>query len=418
MAKEELAILGGRPILKDSLPETYNIDTREIKAVEKVMRRGPLSDFLGRASDKFLGGKEVLRFENYFAKKFNVKYAVSFNSATTALEAAASALELEPGSEVVVSPYTMSATFTALLVNNFTPVFADIDKRTFCLDPKSIEERITKRTKAIFTTNLFGGSCDYEKILSLCRKYRLKLVEDNAQAPGAKYEGKYLGTIGDMGIFSFNVHKTAQAGEGGLLISNSKELAFRARLRRNHGEQVLDDLGRNDIFVIGTNARMSEIHAAICREQIKKLDFLNKRRVALANYLTKRLIKILGLKPVYVLPNATHVYYLYPILFDKKIFGISRKRFAEAMRAEGFTLNEGYIKPMHLLKMFQGKRLYNYMPWLKPENYKKKLCPTAERMYERELLLTNICRYPLDKKYIDLFVQAVLKIRRNVKKFQ
>lgn len=418
MAKEKLAILGGKPTLQKSLPETYNIDKREIKAVEKLMQRGALSDFLGRAGDKFLGGREVLRFEKYFAKKFNAKYAVSFNSATTALEAAISALELEPGSEVIVSPYTMSATFTAVLSNNLTPVFADIEEQTFCLDPKSIEERITKKTRAVFTTNLFGGSCNYDKILLFCKKNNLMLIEDNAQAAGAKYREKYLGTVGDIGVFSFNVHKTIQAGEGGILLTNNKELAFRTQLKRNHGEQVLDDLGRNDIFVIGTNSRMSEIHAVICYEQTKKLNFLNSERITLAKRLTNMLVKIPGLKPLNASSNSTHVYYLYPILFDEEIFGISRKQFAESMSAEGFVLNEGYIKPMHLLELFKGKRLYKYMPRLNPQNYKKNVCPTVERMYEKELLLTNICRYPLTKNHIDLFIQAVTKIKNNIKELK
>lgn len=413
MAKERLAICGGKPVLTGPLPQTYHIGAREINAVKRVMRRGPLSDFLGRAGNKFLGGTEVSKFESYFARKFRVKFTVSFNSATTALEAAASALELEFGSEVIVSPYTMSATFTALLANNVAPIFSDIEEQTFCLDPNLIEERITKKTRAIFTTNLFGGSCDYDKIIPLCKKYKLKLIEDNAQAPGAKYKGKYLGTIGDIGIFSFNVHKTVQSGEGGLLLTNNKEFAFRAQLKRNHGEQVLDDLARADIFVIGTNSRMSEIHAVICLEQIKKLDFLNSKRIILANYLTKRLERISGLTPCRVLPKTTHVYYLYPILFDEKVFGISRKNFAEAMRAEGFAVNEGYVKPMHLLTLFQGKQLYERMPWLNPQDYRKNMCPTVERMYESKLLLTNICRYPLTKKYIDLFVRAVGKIKDN-----
>ncbi|MBI3282953.1 DegT/DnrJ/EryC1/StrS family aminotransferase, partial [Candidatus Curtissbacteria bacterium] len=271
-----------------------------------------------------------------------------------------------------------------------------------------------KRTRAIFTTNLFGGSCNYDKILPLCKNHKLKLIEDNAQAPGAKYKNKYLGTIGAIGVFSFNVHKTAQAGEGGVLLTDDKELAFRARLKRNHGEQVLDDLGRNDIFVIGTNSRMSEIHAAICYEQTKKLNFLNAKRIALAKHLTNRLAKIPGLKPFYVLPKTSHVYYLYPILFEEKVFGISRKRFAEAMRAEGFALNEGYMKPMHLLGMFKGKRLYKYMPWLNPQNYRKNMCPTVERMYEEKLLLTNICRHPLTKSDIDLFARAALKVKNNI----
>ncbi len=243
LKKKKLAVNGRKqPVLKKPFPPVYNIGKEEIEAVVRLMKKGPLSDFVGARGKYFLGGREVKRLEAMFCKKFRIKHAVSFNSATTALHAAIAALGIGPGDEVIVPPYTMSASATSILMNGAVPIFADIDEKTFCIDPRSIEKRITRNTKAIMVVNLFGGLCDLEEILKIAKKHKLKVIEDNAQAPGALYKGKYAGTIGDIGVFSFNVHKTIQAGEGGVLVTNNKEYAFRAQLARNHGEAVVGEM--------------------------------------------------------------------------------------------------------------------------------------------------------------------------------
>src|SRR3989338_11562605 len=208
----KLALRGGTPVLKKPYPPVYTIGKREIAAVMQVLKKGPLSAFLGVAGEYFLGGKRVLSLEHAFTKKFKVQHAVSFNSATTALHGAIVALGIGPGDEVIVPPYTMSATAMAVLMNGAVPIFADIDPDTFCLDANAVEKAITKRTKAIFVVNLFGQTADFGKLLPLARKYKLKIIEDNAQAPGALFRGRYTGGIGDIGVFSFNVHKTIQSG--------------------------------------------------------------------------------------------------------------------------------------------------------------------------------------------------------------
>jgi perosamine synthetase len=411
------AILGGRPILAKPLPISNNIGKEEKAAVAKVLDSGILSDYIGRAGEKFLGGKEVKALEEDFKNKLKVKYAVSFNSATTALDAAVCALGIGPGDEVIVSPYTMSASATAILMNMAIPVFADIEKDTFCLDPESVESRITERTKAIMVVNIFGGSARYDRIIDIAKKYNLKIIEDNAQSPGGKYRGKYLGTIGDIGIFSLNFHKTIQSGEGGILVTNSKDYAFKAQLKRNHGEDVLDDLKDNDTFVLGSNYRMTEIHAAIAKEQLKKLDFLNQKRIELADYLTLKLKRFNFLTPAYVIPESKHVYYVYPIKFDSKKAGISRRLFAAAMEKEGFGFNSGYLKPIYLMPLFQNKKIFNKTNcpfdckhYKGTVEYGNGICPTAEKFWNDEVLLTTICRHPLTKRDIDSFISAIEKI--------
>lgn len=414
MEKEKLAILGGKPILDKPLPKTNNIQNEEIGAALRVLNSGTLSDFLGRAGDLFLGGKEVRDFESAIQKKFKMEYAVSFNSATTALESAVASLMLEPGSEIIVPPYTMTATVMAVVVNNLTPVFADISPSTFCLDIASIEEKITPNTKAVMAVNLFGGSLDYARLLDLARKHNLYIIEDNAQSAGGTYKGKYLGTIGDIGVFSFNVHKTIQSGEGGVLVTNNKDLALRAQLKRNHGENAVDDLKLHDIPIAGSNYRMSELHAAIASEQLKKLDFLNNHRIELADYLYEKLQGIEGINTLPKQDETKHVYYIFPILFDENKFGTSRDKFIDAMKAEGFSIFGGYVKPIYLINFFQDNSTKKYWQYIDKNMYKKGICPEVEKMYEKKLVTTFVCRYPLEKSHIDLFVKAIKKIKENV----
>ena len=420
----KLALFGGKPILKRNLPPYNTIGKEETKAALKVMKEKILSGFIGRAGEVFLGGKYVRKLEELFKNYFKVKYAVSFNSASTALQAAVSALGIGPGDEIITSPYTMSATASAILFNNALPVFADIEKNSFCLDPKSIEKNITKKTKTILVVNLFGGSADYDPILKIAKKYNLKIIEDNAQSPGATYKGRYTGTIGDVGVFSFNVHKVIQCGEGGVLITNNKKYAFLAQLVRNHGEAVIDDLYQEEKIyepILGSNFRLSEISAAIAVEQFKKLNKLNRQRVDLANYLTRKLRQFHWLVLPKAIKESRHVYYVYPFRFLAEKIGIKRSTFAKAMKVEGFIFNEGYQKPLYLLPIYQKKEIYpnSQLPFISKEyphkvDYSKGICPVAERMYEKELLCTNICQPPQTKKEIDLFIRAIIKIEKSI----
>lgn len=420
MKDEKLAIFGGKPLLKKPLPAYNSLGQEETKAVLRVMRQKILSGFVGRSGTGFLGGRYVRSLERLFARKFKIKYAVSFNSASTALQAAVAALGIGPGDEVITSPWTMSATASAILLNNAIPVFADINADNFSLDERSIEERISTSTKAILVVNIFGGSSDFKNIIPLAKKYKLKIIEDNAQAIGARYGRRYLGTIGDIGVFSFNVHKQLQCGEGGILVSNNKHIAFRARLIRNHGEAVVDDLEIAEP-IIGSNYRLGELEAVIAQEQLKKLDRLIQSRITLANYLTSKLRKFCWLVPARLLKNTNHSYYVYPFKFLEEKLGVSRATFVRAMQKEGFTLNEGYVKPLYLMPLYQKKQFYSHsqFPFVSKEfpsqvSYDKGICPVAEHLYEREFLFTTICQPPQTNKEIDLFVRALGKIEKQV----
>jgi len=411
------AILGGTPTLSEPLPSIHNIGEEEIAEVVCVLKEGPLSGFLASANKGFLGGKNVLQLENDFANKFGVKYAVSFNSATTALHGTIIALGIGPGDEVIVPPYTMSASASAILANGAVPIFADIDSKTFCIDPKSVRECITPNTKAIMAVNLFGQSSDYDELKKIAKEYNLKIIEDNAQAPNAKYNDEYTGTIGDIGVFSFNIHKTIQSGEGGMLVTDNDEYALRAQLSRNHGEVVVDEMPDYESGpIVGSNYRMTEIVAASMRIQLDKLDMLTTKRFALADYLREGLKDISGITTPYIDPKSTHVFYRFVIKIDEKELGISRDKFVDAMTAEGFPMSKGYVKPIYLLPVFRNKKAFNntHFPFVY-ENYKcsqeysEGLCPTVEKI-QTECTLTDVCQFPYTNKHIDLFVTAVYKV--------
>ncbi len=393
-----LAINGGEPILKKPLePFPHYLGAEEEEAVLRVVRSGTLSDFVADPKN-FLGGREVQRLEREFCKKFKIKFAVTFNSATTALHGALVALKIGSGDEVIVPPYTMSATASAILMAGATPVFADISEQDFCLDPRSVKEQITKRTRALMVVNLFGGPAEFNELLKIARTHNLKIIEDNAQAPGAMYCGQFTGTIGDVGVFSLNTHKVIQCGEGGVLVTNDEESALRARLVRNHGEAVAEKVGDGKhTDIVGSNYRMTELQAAVGAAQLRKLGMLNVRANELAGYLTEKLKTVPGLIPPIFDERRKHVFYVYPIRVTEE-FGVPRDKFADAMTAEGFFMHKGYIKPLYHLPLFK--------------KYASD-CPVVERMFERELTYTAVCKYPNVRGHIDLFIAAVKKILDN-----
>ena len=412
----ESAILGGTPVRENEITWTSTMGKEEKNEVVDVMNSGCLSAFLANSGEKFNGGPKVREIEEAFCKRFNSKYAISVNSATTALHAAVAACNIGPGDEVLVSPYTMVATASAILMNCAVPVFVDIDPDTYTMNPDEIEKWITPHTKAIITVNIFGLPSNLPKIMEIARKHNLFVIEDNSQAPGATVDGVEAGTIGDIGIFSLNYHKIIHSGEGGVLLTNNSELAKRCQLVRNHGEVALDEQNDMDTVALGSNIRMSEIHAAIGIEQLKKLDgFLASRR-ALAEKITKGFDERKGLSGVYVPDKYTHSYYIYPFKFDKDVWGISRELFAKAMALEGFPLGVGYVKPIYLMNIYKHKKVFNNTTYPfsfikeSTQDYTKGLCPVVERMHFEELLTADICRIPFTDKDIEDFFKAIDKI--------
>jgi dTDP-4-amino-4,6-dideoxygalactose transaminase len=412
-----LAIHGGRPVIGAPLPLDSTIGSAEVEAVRHVVESGSLSAFYGNWGDQFLGGPQIKAFEKAWAERFDIPHVISMNSATSGLFAAIGALGIGPGDEVIVPPYTMSATVMAPLIYGAIPVFADIDPDTFCLDPAAVRRAITPKTKAILAVNLFGHPAPLAALLELAREHGLKLIEDNAQGPLAAEGGRLAGTIGDIGVFSLNYHKHIHTGEGGMCVTRDPALALRLQAIRNHAEQIVEPAPIPDIVnMIGFNYRMTEMSAAVGIEQLKRIDGEVTRRQKLAEHLTAGVSGLEGITPPVVRPGCRHVYYTWCAKLDESVLGVSRADFSRALAAEGFPHGVGYVRPLYLLPVFQQRIAFGRGGWpftLTDRRYDKGLCPVAERMHERELILYEICGYRVDARHADLLVEAIGKVHKH-----
>lgn len=414
---EKLALFGGEKTIQTPFKKYNPIGTEELQAAKEVIESGVLSQFLGAWHEDFYGGPKVREFEHQCAEYFGVKHAITVNSWTSGLVAAVGAIGIEPGDEVIVTPWTMSATATAILHWNAIPVFADIDPETFNLDPRSVEANITPYTKAIIVADIFGQSADMDELMSIAAKHGLKVISDTAQAPGALYKGKYAGTLAHVGGYSLNYHKHIHTGEGGILVTNDDEIAERLQLIRNHAEVVVGDKGVTNISnMIGHNFRLGEIECAMGIEQLKKLSKFVQTRQALADRLTEGLKGLRGLRTPVVKPDRTHVYYVYPLVLDIKELGIDRYKIHAALQVEGVTVANRY-QNIHLLPVYQQKIAYGSQgfPWAsdickREVNYSKGICPVAEELNDSTYLGFGLCVYEWSNQDIDLIVAAFKKV--------
>ncbi len=431
-----LAINGGPKIRQTKFPPYKVIGAEEKQAALRVLDSGILSRFLGAWHADFYGGPEVQAFEKEWAEYFGVKHAISVNSATSGLYAAVGALGIEPGDEIIVSPYSMSCSAIAPLIYGAIPVFADIEEDYFCLSAESIKSKITARTKAIIVVDLFGQPYDVEGINKLAREHNLKIIEDCAQAPFATYNNKFAGTLGDIGVYSLNYHKHIHTGEGGMIVTDNDELAEKLRLIRNHAEAVVEAKACDNIVnMVGFNYRMTEIEAAIGREQLKKLAALVEARITNVDYLSECLAQIPCLEPAKLRPGCRHVYYQHAIKFNQAIAGISRERFVEAVRAEldvielregeGVKVNYGYVRPIYLQPIFQqrlafGSHGYPWTggAWQGTVDYHKGICPVVEKMHEEVLITHELMRPGLSQTDLDNVVSAFQKVWENIEELK
>ncbi len=426
----KLAINGGEKLRTTPFPAYNTIGIEEEEAVLRVLRSGKLSTFLGTWHDDFFGGPEVRALESEWAAYFGVKHAISVNSATSGLYAAVGACGISPGDEVIVSAYTMSASATAALVYGAIPVFADIEEDFYCLDVKSIEAKITAKTKAIIVVDIFGQPYDAVAINALAKKHNLFVIEDTAQAPGAMLGEKYAGTLGDIGVYSLNYHKHIHSGEGGIIVTDDDTLADKLRLIRNHAEAVLSARGIKDkselINMVGYNYRMTEIEAAIARCQLKKLPSLLTQRLENTAYLNEQLGQIPCIKPTKIREGAKHAFYVHPLTFDATVAQMHRNRFIDAVKAElpptllreesMVLLSYGYVKPLYLQPLYQERIAFGrdgYPFSLSDITYPKGLCPITEAMHFDHLVTHEFMRPGMSKADMDDVIGAFQKVWEN-----
>jgi len=423
----KLALFGGKPVRTEMYEHSNSIGEEEKQAVMRVLDSGNLSKFVGSWNTDFYGGPYVQEFEKKWAESVGVEYCMSVNSNTSGLYACIGACDIGPGDEVIVSPYTMTAGAIAPLIYGAVPVFADIDEDIFCLDPKSIEANISIRTKAIIVVHICGHSTDMDEVMSIAKKYNLKVIEDCAQSPMSTYKGRNVGTIGDVGVFSLNYHKHIHTGEGGMITTNNPVIAEKIQLIRNHGEAVVEGKKTKDIYnTFGFNYRMTEMEAAVGIEQLKKMPELVEKRISNANYLANKIGQLPGIIPPLVKENCRHVYYQQTFKFKKDIAGIHRNTFVDAVKAELplMKLREttpimgvGFAPPLYLQPIYQQrlhKCSFNCPRYEGEVSYLRGLCPVTERMYFEEVFTHEYMRPEFTERDMDEVINAYEKVYENI----
>ena len=422
----QLALIDGKPVIADSFTPIQTIGEEELSVATEVLKSGNLSGFFGSWSDRFYGGPQVRQFEEEWAALFEVDHAVSFNSWTSGLVAAVGAIGISPGDEVIVSPWTMTASAAAILAWNAIPVFADISPMTYNLCPESVIKSITPRTKAIMMPLIFGSAGGLIEVKRIAEENGLVLIEDAAQAPYVRTEAGWAGTIGDIGGFSLNYHKHIHTGEGGMAVTDNPEFAEKMRLIRNHGEAVVEDKGQEDITnCLGFNFRLGEIEAAIGRVQLGKLPNVVERRYLAGKNLAKMLEDLPGIRLPLVDQEISHAFYIFAIGLDLEVMGVSRDTVVAALQAEGVPWVYGGYQNIHLQPMYQRKVAYGRdgFPWnLHPEDehpdYEKGICPVAEKLHDQEIICLQICQHDYDARQRELVGEAFLKVWKNLEELR
>ncbi len=390
----------------------YNpIGKEEKTAVMRVLDSGCLSAFIGGWGADFYGGHEVKQFEKELADYFNVKHAVTFNSLTSGLIAAIGAIGIEPGDEVIVSPWTMSATATAILIWGGIPVFVDIENEYYGLDPIKVQAAISSHTKAIIVTDIFGHGARLEELTDICERHDLRLIEDVAQAPGVEYQGKYCGTWGHIGGFSLNYHKHIHTGEGGFCLTQDDDLALKMQMIRNHAEASVVGSPLTDLTnMVGYNFRMGEMEAAIGREQLKKLAVLLNKNQLKAKVINQILTEVKDFKLTTLADKSGHAYYVLPIQIVNNSH--NRQAWLDKLHNMGIPgLMAGYVN-VHRLPMYENKVAFGKSyPWSMAHReiqYGKDTCPIAEELMEMSFVGLLISMYEISEKQSEFIAQSMV----------
>jgi len=361
----KLAIAGGKPELSRSDYKNWPVITKDDRRyVNEVLDTGIVAGATA---------PQCKKLEEEWARYVGARHCLTTCSGTAALHMALAAAGVGPGDEVITSAFTFLASGSCALHQNAIPVFVDIDPRTYNMDPKKLEAAITKRTKVIIPVHIQGLPADMDPILKIARRHKLFVLEDAAQAHGALYKGRKVGTMGDAGEFSLNALKNLCGGEGGLLVTNNEDILKKASLVRCFGDEV-DEVSHRRKYnasILGYMYRNQELPAALARGQLKHLDKNNRIRIANANYLTRELGKIPGVIPPYCPPDCRHVYFMYNVRFDPKTAGVDceprRFRIAveKALYKEGLQVGQWQTMPVPAQDLFQSKLGYGAtgFPW-------------------------------------------------------
>lgn len=367
------------------------IDREDIKSVAEILK-----------GEYLTSGSTIEVFEKKIALYVGAKYAVSFSSGTSALHGAICVAGIKSGDEVITTPMTFAASVNCIIYQNGIPVFADINNKTYNIDPIEIEKNITENTKAIIPVDYTGQPVNLNEINKIAKKYELIVIEDAAHALGAKYDGRRIGSISDMTMFSFHPVKHITTGEGGIITTNNKLYYDKLIQFRNHGitrdkSKLGDYLGDwyYEMQFLGYNYRITDIQAALGISQLSKLDFFIRKRKEIIKKYNETFKEYSEITIPFQAEGTISSWHLYIIRLNLEKLSASRKVIFDSLRRENIGVNVHYI-PVY------------YHPYYQELNYKKGLCPNAEKLYEEIITLPL---YPKMKdKDVEHVIRAVIKI--------
>ena len=405
----KLAILGGTPVAPEKQwPEWPYVDEKMVDAIVKTTRSRIWCRIQSSTGT-------VPTFEKEFANLMESRLCVCTGSGTQALSTCVEALGIGPGDEIITSPYTDPGTISSIITSRVLPVMADIDPESYQVNPDDVERRITENTRAIMPVQMGGQSCNMERIMAIAKKHNLRVIEDAAQAHLAEYQGKKVGTIGDLGCFSFQASKTIACGEGGAVIGNDEELMDKCFTVQNHGTNRKGITER-----IGPKYRMNEFEASILLSQLPGV----KERFAIRNrnaaWLTSRLKDFPGLVPQKLYEGtASGSFYLYMMSYHKEHFeNAPRSKFLKALDAEGISLstylpNGLHKEPWidHILtskvyqKMYSAARLKKYRDELS--------CPNCDKVCDEMAMIWASGPLLGTREDMDDVINAIMKVYDN-----
>lgn len=398
--KEQLALLGGTPVFDKKISYGHQwIDESDIDAVCEVLR-----------SDYLTCGPKVTELERELARYTGATYAVAVSNGTAALHCACIAAGIQPGDEVITTPLTFAASANCILYCGAKPVFADINPETYNIDPASIREHITPKTKAIIAVDFTGQAVQIKEIREICNQYNLVFIEDAAHSIATKYEGKQVGNLADMTCFSFHPVKTVTSGEGGAILTNNKKFYEKLVLAHTHGiTKDVQQMENKDSegswyyeeICLGYNYRITDFQAALLLSQMKKLECFVERRKSIVKRYKEAFSDISEIVLQKEIPESDTCHHLYVIRLNLEHLSCSRREFFDAMCAENVQCQVHYI-PVY------------WFPFYQRLGYEKGLCPHAEEIYNGIL---SIPLYPLmTDQEVDGVIKTVKKVVEYFKK--
>lgn len=390
---EKPAICGGTPVRDTKIFYGHQyLDQADYDAVVEVLK-----------SDYLTCGPKINELEAKLCKITGAKYAVVCSNGTAALHMAAMAAGIEKGDELITTPITFAASANCALYCGATPVFADINEKTYNIDPDSVEEHITSSTKAVVAVDYTGQAVELDRLQAICKKHNLVLIEDGAHSIGTKYNGKGVGSIADMTTFSFHPVKTITGGEGGAVLTNSEEYYQKLLLARSHGitrtpelmEYEVDGPWYYEQVDLGYNYRLTDIQAGLIISQLDKLQMFSKRRKEIVARYNEAFADNDAIVVQEEIPESDTTRHLYILRLNPEKLTINRREFFDALAAENVCCNVHYI-PVY------------YFPHYQRLGYKKGLCPKAEKLYDE--MITLPLYYGMSDQDCEDVIKAVEKI--------